>query len=560
MTEGCEMQRYALGLDFGTESARALLVDVANGEIVATNAFNYPHGVIDKHLPGSEEPLPPGTALQDPADYLTAIERTVPVVLQETGISADQVVGLGLDFTACTVLPTTANGTPLCQLEPFRADHHAWVKLWKHHASQPQADRFNEIAAKMAPMLLARYGGKISSEWLFPKVLQIIEEAPHIFDAMERYVEAGDWVVWQLTGELWHNTCAAGYKAAWQKSTGFPSVDLLAALHPKLPRVVTEKLPGRVAPPGMRAGGLTKEWAERLGLLPGTPVAVPIIDAHSGVLGAGVAVPGIMVIILGTSSCHMVMAEEEVLVEGISGVVGDGIVPGLYAYEAGQASVGDIFSWFVENAVPFCYYEQAKKQGQNLYSLLEDKSSHLRPGESGLLALDWWNGCRSTLVDADLSGLLIGATLATKPEGIYRALIEATAFGTRVIIDTFTNSGIALDRIIVSGGLTKNRLLLQIYADVTGYRIDVAGSALASALGAAMLGAVAAGKAAGGYDSIAEAVKRMAPSVVSAFVPDPAASAVYNDLYAEYCRLYNYFGRGKNSVMKLLHRLRRQST
>ncbi|MFQ5343896.1 MAG: ribulokinase [Anaerolineae bacterium] len=550
------MNKFALGLDFGTESARAVLVDVATGEIVATAVEPYPDGVLDEALPDGSVTLAPDWALQNSVDWLTTLEATVKAVLGEGGIASQDVVGIGIDFTACTVVPTTADGMPLHALEAYRNRPHAWVKLWKHHAAQSQADRVNELASERGEPWLARYGGKISSEWLIPKALHILEEDPEIYTTAGRIVEGGDWVVWQLTGELARNACAAGYKATWHKSDGFPSADFLATLHPDLAHLYREKVQGPIAAPGRRVGGLTEALARRLGLAAGTPVAAPIIDAHAAVPGGGVTGPGTMYMIMGTSTCHMLMSESEKLVEGIAGVVEDGIVPGLFGYEAGQAGVGDIFAWFVENSVPPAYHREAESRGVSLHAVLTEYAQRRRPGETGLLALDWWNGNRSTLVDAELSGLLVGATLGTKPEDIYRALIEATAFGTRVIIEAFTGQGVPVEAIVAGGGLTENPLLMQIYADVTGRQIDVAGSGLASALGAAMLGAVAAGRAGGGYDTLAEAAANMAPSPEESYRPNAEHRPVYDVLYDEYRRLYDYFGRGDNNVMKVLRKVR----
>lgn len=551
------MKKYTLGLDFGTESARAVLVDVDTGEIIDTAIHLYGDGVIDEALPGSDEPLPPDWALQNPIDWLAALEATIPAVLAESRVAPASVVGLGLDFTACTLLPATAGGTPLCTLDAYRERPHAWAKLWKHHAAQPQADRVNELASARGEPWLPRYGGKISSEWLMPKALQMLEQAPDLYAAADCLVEGADWVVWQLTGALARNACAAGYKATWHKAEGFPSPGFLRALYPDLEGLYREKIAGPVVAPGHRVGGLRAEWAGRLGLAEGTPVAAPIIDAHAAVPGGGVGGAGTMFMIMGTSTCHMVMAETEKRVEGISGVVQDGIVPGFFGYEAGQAGAGDIFAWFVDHGVPPAYHEEAAGRGLSLHDLLTEKASLLRPGESGLLALDWWNGNRSTLVDAGLSGLLIGCTLATRPQEIYAALVEATAFGTRVIIEAFTGQGVPVERIVTGGGLTRNAWLMQIYADVTGREMAVAGTEQASALGAAMLGAVAAGRRGGGYDSLVEAAGRMAPPPARVYRPLPENLAPYNALYAEYRRLYDYFGRGENKVMKTLRRWRK---
>ena len=549
--------RYAIGVDFGTLSGRAVLVDVATGEEVATAVYEYSNGVIDRELPGTGTPLPPDTALQDPADYLRTFEVTIPQVLKESGVSPEQVIGIGIDFTACTMLPTKADGTPLCFLEEYRANPHSWVKLWKHHAAQPHANRLNAIARERGETFLGRYGGKISSEWFFPKAWQILEEAPEIYEAADRLIEAADWVVWQLTGVETRNACTAGYKAIWSKREGFPSREFFAALDPRLADIVDTKMSRVILPQGARAGGVTPGMAAKLGLRPGTAVAVANVDAHVSVPAATVVTPNKMVMVMGTSTCHLVLGEEQVEVEGMCGVVEDGILPGYYGYEAGQSAVGDIFGWYVEHGVPGSYAEEARRRGMNVHQLLEEKASRLEPGESGLLALDWWNGNRSVLVDADLTGMILGMTLSTRPEEIYRALIEATAYGTKVIIDAFEARGLAIEELYACGGLPeRNRLLMQIYADVTGRTIRVARSGQAPALGSAMFGAVAAGPEAGGYGTITEAAARMAGLKDVVYRPDPARVAVYAELYREYVQLHDYFGRGANDVMKRLKAMR----
>lgn len=548
------MAKYTLGIDFGTESARAILADVTNGKVLATAVHPYHDNVIDQTLPGSTKPLPPNWALQNPMDWLDSMENTVKAVMAETKLSPDSVVGIGIDFTACTVLPTLADGTPMCAVDKYKNNPHSWVKLWKHHGAQGQADRVNELAKKRGESWLPRYGGKISSEWAIPKSLQILEEAPEIYHDASYIIEGCDWVTWQLSGVLTRNACAVGYKASWNKKDGFPTKDFLASLHPQLTDLFEKKFSGKLVPPGTRVGGLTADWAKRFGLKAGTPVAAPIMDAHAATPGAGIGGPGPMFMIMGTSTCHMLMGDKEVHVEGICGVVEDGLVPGYFGYEAGQAGAGDIFAWFVDNCVPLELHEEARQRGVSLHEVLGEKAARLIPGESGLLALDWWNGNRSVLVDADLSGLLIGATLATRPEEIYRALIESTAFGTRLIIEAFNSQGVPVKSIIAGGGLTKNQMLMQIYADVTGMELAVTGAEQVSALGAAMLGAVAAGKEDGGYENLSLAAKGMGQPHAKVYKPNNANKAVYDELFKEYARLYDYFGRGENQVMKnLLH-------
>jgi L-ribulokinase len=542
---------YTIGIDFGTLSGRALLVDTRDGREVATAVFDYPHAVMDTQLP-SGRPLPPEWALQHPQDYLDVFAQTIPAVLKQSGISPDEVKGIAVDFTASSPMPVKADGTPLCFLDVYKDEPHAYVKLWKHHAAQPQADHINEVARQRNESWLKRYGGKYSSEWFFSKLLQILVEAPQVYDAVDSFIEAADWVIWQLTGVMTRNTCTAGYKMLVQDGH-YPSRDYFAALNPKFADVIATKVQGDFSPLGGCAGTLTKAMAKLTGLRAGTAVAVANVDAHVTAPAVKATKSGVMVMIMGTSTCHIMSGDKLQEVEGMCGVVNGGIIDGLYGYEAGQSGVGDIFAWFVDHAVPPEYHEAARAAGLNLHEYLEREAAKQKPGEHGLIALDWWNGNRSTLVDVDLSGLLIGATLATRAPDIYRALIEATAYGTREIIEAFEGSGIEVKELVAAGGLPdKNALLRQIYADVTGRTLRLAGSAQAPALGSAMHAAVAAGL----YPNIDAAADKMGKLKAEIVKPIPENQAVYNQLYAEYKTLYNTFGRGANDVMKRLKKIR----
>jgi L-ribulokinase len=556
------LSRYAIGVDFGTESGRALLVDVVNGTEMASAVHPYANGVIDRVLPAGANgaaatELPPDWALQDAEDYLRVFQVTIPAVLATAGVDPADVIGVGIDFTACTMLPTTADGTPLSMLPEFRANPHAWVKLWKHHAAQPEADRINAVARETGQAWLPRYGGRISSEWFFSKALQIVDEAPEIYAAADRLIEAADWVVWRLTGVETRNACTAGYKAMWSKRDGFPAAGYFAALDPRLADVVDQKMSRQISFAGERAGGLSAEAAAWTGLRPGTAVAVANVDAHVAVPAVTVDGPGRMVMIMGTSTCHMVLAADQHDVPGMCGFVEDGIIPGFVGYEAGQSAVGDHFAWFVEQGVPEAYRQAARQQGLDIHAFLQEKAARLGVGESGLLALDWWNGNRSVLVDVALGGLLVGMTLATVPEEIYRALIEATAYGTRMIIDTFEQHGVPIHEIVACGGLArKSPLIMQIYADVTGKPFRISASDQTPALGSAMFASVAAGAAAGGHASIGAASRAMGRLEEHVYEPIPENQRVYEVLYREYARLHDYFGRGENNVMKVLRSLR----
>jgi len=554
--------RYTIGVDFGTESGRAVLVDVADGRELGVEVYKYRNGVIDERLPSPDGDvlLGPDWALQDPNDYLETFKQTVPAVVAKAGVDPGRVIGIAIDFTACTMLPTKADGTPLCFLDEYRRRPHAWVKLWKHHAAQPEADDINRVAAELGETWLARYGGKISSEWFFPKALQILREAPEVYRAADRLIEAADWVIWQLTGVETRNNCTAGYKAIWSAADGFPKTEFFAALDPAFAGVVDEKMSRSIVRLGEVAGRLTAQAAGWTGLRQGIAVAVANVDAHVSAPASTVTGCGTLVAIMGTSTCHIVLSEDAPTIPGACGVVADGVIPGLFGYEAGQSAVGDIFAWFVDNCVPPIYHDRARARGLSVHEILEEDAAALRPGQSGLLALDWWNGNRSVLVDADLSGVLVGMTLATTAPEIYRTLIEATAFGTRMIIDAFEKGGVRIDRVVACGGLPeRNRMLMQIYADISGRTFRIAASAQTPALGSAMFAAVAAGPEAGGYASIEDAAGRMAHLRDEAYEPIEAHRETYDLLYGEYVRLHDLFGRGGDPAVKTLKRLRLQA-
>ena len=553
------MAKYTIGVDFGTLSGRAVLVNTRTGEELDSSAYDYPHAVMDEALPNGKK-LPPDWALQHPQDYLDVFSHTIPDLLKKTDISPDDVIGIGVDFTACTVMPVKADGTPLCFLEQYRDEPHAYVKLWKHHAAQDKANLLNEIAAKRGEEWLGRYGGKISSEWAIPKLWQILDEAPQVYGATDRFIEATDWVIWCLTGKETRNSCTAGYKAIWHKREGYPSREFFASLDPRLADCIDEKFSRDILPLGARAGGLTPTAAKLIGLNPGTAVAVGNVDAHVCVPAVKIDGPGKMLAIMGTSTCHMVMGKTEKTVPGMCGVVEDGILPGFYGYEAGQSCVGDHFAWFVENCLPAAYYEQTKEQKINIHKFLRGKAERLKPGESGLIALDWWNGNRSVLVDVDLTGLILGMTLQTKPEEIYRALIEATAYGTRTIIETFRHNGVPVDEFYAAGGIAeKDPMTMQIYADIINMPVHISGSAQGPALGAAIFGAVAAGGNEGGYDDVFEAARAMGKLKDTVYTPNPANAEVYDRLFAEYRQLHDTFGRGGNDVMKRLKQIKKEA-
>ncbi len=519
---------YTIGVDFGTLSGRAVLVNAQTREIAAVREKNYPHGVMTE-LCGQS--LPAGWALQDPSDYLTVLDETIPSLLRESSVLPEAVVGIGFDATSCTMLPTTEDGMPLCCQEKYRAHPHAYGKLWKHHAAQPQANLLESLAEKEAPLLLARYGGKVSAQWMLPKILQILEEAPEIYHSAGLFLETVDWLTLQLTGQLTRNSCSAGFKALWNPKEGYPPPSFLKKLDGRMEHLISEKLHGGIASPWEQAGTLRPQWAERLGLSSKTSVAAGIIDAHAGVLGSGSTSSGMLFLVIGTSSCHILLSPEEKYVPGICGSCRDSILPGLYAYEAGQSCVGDMLEWFIQNNVPTRYTEQAKAQKISTHQLLSQQAAKLHPGESGLLALDWWNGQRTPLVDSRLSGAMLGMTLRTTPAEQYRALLEATAYGTRWILEVFEQAGIKIREITACGGIArKNPFAMQLYADILQRPIRATASEQASALGAAILAAVSAGV----YQTPEDAVNHMACREGTVYRPDPGTQTAYQSLYQKY--------------------------
>jgi L-ribulokinase len=520
-----------LGLDFGTESVRALLADTQRGEIEAISV-RYAHGQIVNEIPssltGSGRPIAIHTqyAFQEPNDWLQSAAKAVRALLRKTGQSGESIRGIGVDFTSCTMLPTTLDGTPLCWREEWKNEPFAWPKLWKHHGAQSQTDRINQIATKRNEPFLPYYGHVVGLEWFFPKILETMEKAPQIYDAAEVWLEAGDWFVWQLVGgpaiEMARSTCQAGYKGMWTAPSGYPSEAFLKAVNPRWKNIAKEKLPGRLVPPGVAAGGLTKEMAKRFGLSPDTPVSAAIIDAHAGVPGAGAAEPGTLVMVMGTSSCHMLNSCTEAYLPGVAGVVKDGILPGYYGYETGQAAVGDAFDWL------------RRITNSKSLSSLGDEAAALPAGADGLLCLDWFHGCRTPLMNGNLRGAFTGLSLQHSPAHMYRALLEASAMGLRWIVELLESGNVEVNRFVATGGLPHhNPLMVQVYADVLNTTIEVHPSKNGPALGAAILGAMAAGL----FPDSESAIRAMSMpkrSQVKSVKPNRNLQKTYDALYRSY--------------------------
>ena len=552
---------YTIGLDYGTNSVRTLIVNVANGREIATAVWGYEHGQAGVILARD-----PNLARQHPADYVKGAEVTIKKALAEArrsvkGFSPDQVIGIGVDTTGSTPLPVDAQGQPLAFQKKFATNPAAMAWLWKDHTGVAEAAEITEVARQMRPQYLAKCGGTYSSEWFFSKILHCLRTDHNVFDAAYTWVECADWIPAMLTGteapdKLSVGVCAAGHKAMYNDGWGgYPDAEFLAKLDPKLGELRSRLRPQAFAI-DRSVGGLTPEWAKRTGLRAGIPVAVGAFDAHLGGVGSGIG-PGALVKIIGTSTCDMMVVPEGQRladVPGLCGIVSGSILPGFYGLEAGQSAVGDIFNWFVNYLQP-----GGRKLGS--HEALSADAAKLAPGESGLLALDWNNGNRTILVDQRLTGLLLGQTLYTTPAEIYRALIEATAFGALTIINRFEEYGVKVDQVVNCGGIAeKNALVMQIYADVTGRPMKVSRSAQTCALGAAIAGAVVGGA----YRDYAAAQKKMTGLKPRVFKPNAKNHAVYKRLYTLYRALHDALGTttwqgNLHSVMKVLIEIRNQA-
>ena len=539
--------KLSIGLDFGTNSVRALLVDLFDGKEIATSVYNYETGQDGIIL----DPAEPELARQNPADYLKGIEFTIAAILksvqeQDPSFDKSQIIAIGVDTTGSTPLPVDKTATPLCFYDEFKDNSNAYAWLWKDHTGHAEAAEITKLARKEHPEYLAKCGGIYSSEWFFSKILHCLRVDPSVFDASFSWLECSDYIPAVLTGcsnplTIKRSRCAAGHKAMYNAAWGgLPAQEFLAKLDPKL-AALRDRLYDATFTSDIEAGKLTRTWADKLGLSPGIPVAVGAFDAHLGAVGSGVATSK-LVKIIGTSTCDVtVWPSDRPLadVPGLCGIVDGSVLPEYFGLEAGQSAVGDIFNWFVGSIQP---------GGKEVTSheILSKKAALIRPGESGLLALDWNNGNRTVLVDQRLTGLLLGQTLHTTPEEIYRALIEATAFGALTIINRFEDYGVRISEIINCGGIAeKNPLIMQIYADVTGREMKIARSSQTCALGAAMAGAVATGSAAGGYDCFEDAQKNMCATKKTVYSPAPKNHKIYQELHRLYTQLHDAFGTKK---------------
>lgn len=549
--------RYTIGLDYGSLSCRGVLARVSDGFIAAEAAFPYPHGAMTDALPDGT-PLDGRFCLQHPKDYEAALVSIVRDLLAQSSVAPAQVIGLGVDFTASTVIPVDAAYRPLCENPRFSGRPHAWCKLWKHHSASAQAEALTRICREQHRPYLDRYGGRISPECLVAKVAQVFAEDREVYDAADAFVEAGDYITSLLAGKPVFGASAAAAKALWHKQDGYPDEAFFAAFDPAFARMPQDKLADRFgavpAAPGERAGSLCAAMADKLGLCPGIAVSAPQMDAYTPMLALGIARPAAMLMVVGTSTGMMLLSDAQRPVEGVTACLPETYYPGLWGYASGQASVGDGFQWFTDNCLPGEYAQAADKLGLSAQQYLSRLAAPLAPGETGLLALDWFNGNKSCLCNSRLSGMILGLTLQTRPEHIYRALMEATAFGARVVLEAYRSAHVPVDEVFVCGGIPgKNPLLMQIYADVLQMPLKVSLCRQAPALGAAIYAAAAA-KEASGFPDVFAAVDAMRCRDFTVYTPEPQREAAYEPLYREYVTLHDYFGRCANRVMERLHR------
>ena len=548
-------ESYSIGLDYGTLSCRGIIADISDGTVVTEAEYVYPAGVMSRSLPDGE-PLPSLYALQDPDDYVNALKSIVPTLMKQSRISPDKIKAIGIDATSSTVIPVDSNFIPLCKLEKFRNNRHAWPKLWKHHASAYDAKLLTDKAKELCPEILEDYGGIIGPENFLPKVMQTCREAPEVFEAAETFIEYSDYITSLLAGKEIRSGATLSCKATWSPGRGYPDKEFFRAINP-----IYENIPDKlmyhngasplVVWPGEYAGKICMEMADKLGLSENTIVTAPEMDAYAGIPGAGINSEGSMILMIGTSTGVMLLNKEKKTVPGICAMVENSILPGYTNYAHGLPCVGDLFGWFIKNCVPKEYYEAAEKEGSGIHDYLSRLASEKAPGETGIVALEWWNGEK---LNPDLSGLILGMDLNTRPEDIYRALIEATAFGTRRIIEQYRKYGVVVNSVIACGGIAiKNAFLVQLYADVLGLPVKVCRCTQTAALGAAMFAASAMEN----NRNIEKIIEKMAPENYTLYLPDCENNRKYDKLYSYYARLNELFSH-ENSIMAELKEIRNE--
>lgn len=548
-----DMEKYVIGLDFGTMSARGMLVRTSDGKVLKNAVSEYAHGVISNVFLNGKK-LEPDFALQHPQDYLDALSSIFSTLLN--GVKPDDVEGIGVDFTQCTMMPVTKEGIPLCFLDKYKNEPHAYVKLWKHHGAAEEAQQLTQVAQKRGEAFLQYYGGRISSEFMFPKILEILHKTPAIYQEADGFVELADWITWHLTGQKKRSCSIAAVASFWDEIHGYPSKEYFGALDDKFANVVEEKLSGDLVPLGLKIGTVSKEAAKRYGLSEQTIVTPGIGDSHAAFIGSGLYEEGSVLMVIGTSGCDIMIHKEGIPVTGFCGICKGSVLPGFYGYEAGQACIGDHFQWAIDQIVPSHYYEEAKKQNRNIYDYMNQLAANIYPGSSGILALDWWNGNRSVLMNAHLSGMLLGMNLNTKCEHIYAALVEAVAFGKKRILEVLEEQGLSAGTIYATGGIAANSpYAVQVMADILGKTIVVPNITNGSCMGSALYAIQAVRAEQKRYETFQELIENLPKQTCKEFHPRKEMSQIYEKLYSMYKRMYQLFGT-QETIMEELHDLK----
>lgn len=552
--------KYVLGFDYGTLSCRIIAADLSSGNVIYTKSCDYPSGVISGELPCGQKLMSDNWFLQDASDYLFVCRKLIEDMFSLTDITSNDILALGIDFTNCTVVAVDKSGKPMSENEEYRSNPHSWVKLWKHHAAQKYASLIEEYMLRENVEWFSEYGRNVSSEWFFPKLMQVYCEDEEMFSSTDVYMDATDYMVYALTGNIVRSSAILGVNAFYSEERGFPSEEFFNKLCPGFGTALRGKLRGEIKPVGTSAGYLTQDMAKYLGLSSDTVVSVGHGDSEVASCGLGVHKSGSMIMAMGTSTCYQMLYHEKKVFDGLCAVVKDGMIPGFYAYETGQPAVGDVFAWFAENLASYEYKKEAEEKNISLLGLLNDKAQKLKAGQSGLVALDWLNGNRSVLMDYDLSGMVVGMNLQTKCEEVYRAFVEATAFNARRIFDSHEKAGVHISEVYGAGGLPlKSSFIMQVYADILNKEIIVPQIENSASLGACVCAAVALGSENGGFDSFEDAQKALVKGKIVKYKPIEENVVLYDKLYEIYCKVHDYFGK-QSEIMHELNRIQQENS
>lgn len=533
-------RRYTIGLDYGTLSVRALLLDMDSGEETGTTVYEYPHGVLSGSLPDGS-PIPNDYALAVPEDYIEGLGHVVKDLLTECNVNPEEIKGIGLDVTSATVIPVDKSGTPISMLPGFENRPHAYIKLWKHHGAKKYADEMDRVAEGWKEEWLNIYGGKISCETFIPKTLETQDCDEEVYKRCSTFLEVGDWLTWYMTGECVRSASMAGCNSFYQRGIGYPKDEFFQEVMQGA-ESVTRKYRGRFAALGSCVGRLTEQAAEQMGLLPGIPVAASMIDSHASVVGAGADRVGDLTAVIGTSACYLLNSHTGEGIPGIYSNTYEAHIPKMFGYEGGQSCVGECLKWFVDTCVPEDYVREAKREGMTIHELLQNKAAQIRPEDCKLSVLDWWNGVRSPLMRPELTGVIAGLTIHTKTEEMYLALMEGICFGAKVILETFYDAGHPVERFFAAGGIPmKSPMMTQMLADICGMEIRVCESRQSSARGSAIMGAAVADGTEKSSRMLKDWIHKLGAGTSVIYYPNYANRVIYEEKYKKYIKLKEIF-------------------